>query len=133
MRYIVLDTNVIISALIFGGNPETVLQYILARQSLAASPAIQREIARVLLNKFVWSQERVDRAFARLWENAHIVYPPESLSIIVQDASDNRILECAIAANAEAIVSGDRDLLKLDEFQSIRILSPAEFLTAYIS
>lgn len=45
-----------------------------------------------------------------------------------EDESDNRILECAVAAKAEIIVSGDRHLRDLGEFRGIRILSPAEFL-----
>jgi len=59
---------------------------------------------------------------------AEMVRPVESLKVILGDPDDDRVLECAVAAGAEIIVSGDRHLLGLGIFRDIRILSPTDFL-----
>lgn len=62
---------------------------------------------------------------------ALVTEPSERLSIIAEDPSDNRVLECALSAHADAIVSGDRHLLVLKVFRGIPILSPQVFLVQW--
>jgi len=59
---------------------------------------------------------------------ARTVTPAVQLDIIKEDPPDNRILECAVSAGADYIVSGDNDLLRLGRYDSIRILNVADFL-----
>jgi putative PIN family toxin of toxin-antitoxin system len=126
---VVLDTNIYISALNFGGTPEQVLTLARkGRMELFISAPILNEIERVLRRKFKWPMNRIGEASALLKEFATIVEPVERVSAIAKDEPDNRVLECAAAAKANVIVSGDSHLRELGNFRGIRILSPRAFL-----
>jgi putative PIN family toxin of toxin-antitoxin system len=126
---IVADTNVYISALNFGGAPDQVLA--LARSDavlVAISQPILEDIEGVLGKKFGWSGDRTREALDVITAFTELVVPHESVDEIAEDPPDNRILECALAARADCIVSGDRHLQALGRFLDIPILSPREFL-----
>jgi len=126
---IVVDTNVIVSALVFGGLPREVLDLAGAGIcSLYFSPPIQTEVDRILAVKFGWSAEEIRRRTRPLWGFGIRVDPRVALSRIADDPDDDRILECAVAADAGAVISGDRHLLRLVSFRSIPIMSPRQFL-----
>jgi len=63
-----------------------------------------------------------------IFEHAIFINPSISLSVIREDPSDNRFLECAISGKADAIISGDQHLKSLRHFEGVDILSPREFL-----
>ncbi len=126
---IVVDTNVIVSALVFGGFPRQVLE--LATEGVCAlyfSAPIQAEVERILEEKFSWSPEEIDARARFLWSWGTRVRPQVSLTVITDDPDDDRILECAVAAGAQAIISGDRHRVALGSFQSIPIRTPRQFL-----
>lgn len=126
---IVVDTNVIVSALVFGGLPRQVLDLAGAGMcSVYFSPSIRAEVERILAEKFGWSAEEVQTRTRTLWGFANQVDPKLALEVIVDDPDDDRVLECAVAADANAIVSGDRHLLRLSSFRSIPVMSPRQFL-----
>src|SRR3989454_7024778 len=110
---LVLDTNVLVSAIVFGGPPRDVLETVLTgAHRLVLSPAILHELHRVLTgSKFRYAQAAADQVDAELREIAEIVEPETRLSVIAADPEDNRVLECAVEGGADVIVSGDRDLL----------------------
>jgi len=127
----VADTNVYISALNFGGAPEDVLG--LEREGavqLFISPSILREVEGVLLRKFHWSARNAREAIAAIQEFAQVVRPKATVRVITEDESDNRILECALEARADVVITGDRHIQRLKTFQGISIVSPREFLEA---
>ncbi len=130
---VVLDTNVLVSALIFpGGPPETVYRLALdGRIRLVTSRPLLVELGRVLVAKFGWRRERADEAVAQLARVADVVRPREKVREILEDPSDDRVLEAGIEGDVEAIVSGDRHLLKLRVWRSIEIERPAEFLARF--
>jgi putative PIN family toxin of toxin-antitoxin system len=125
------DTNILISALIFrGGKPFQLLE--LAREgkiSLAVSDAILDEVGGVLARKFNWPPEDIADARKRIIVIARTVKPAVQLDVIKEDPPDNRILECAVGAGSDYIVSGDKDLLRLGGYDSIKILSVSDFLS----
>jgi putative PIN family toxin of toxin-antitoxin system len=126
---IVVDTNVIVSALVFGGLPRRVFEMVESGHcSFFYSAEIESETRRVLRDKFGWDQERLDRYLSTLWGLGKRVTPRRRVHAVLDDPDDNRILECALAAGAKAIVSGDGHLLKLSTYEGIAILSPREFL-----
>jgi len=128
---IVADTNVYISALNFAGTADEVLA--LGRAGVIEvfiSPPILEEIEGVLLRKFRWTAPRVREAARAIRNFAVLVNPEESVNVVGQDEPDNRILECALAARADLIVTGDQHLLKLKRFRGILITRPREFLDA---
>lgn len=127
---VVLDTNIYISAIIFGGKPEEVI--LMAKEEeieMFVSAAIIAEVANKLSNKFLWSSIDVTDFMREIGEAATIIKPSARLAVIEADDSDNRILECAIEAKAEYIISGDqRHLLPLKNYLGIKIVTSARFL-----
>ena len=131
MYRVVLDTNVYISALLRGRKPEIILRLSSApykRYDLFTSQAILDEIDRVLREKFHWRPEDRNLHTSRISKWADVVKPTKRISAIAHDEPDNRILECALKAKADYIVSGDSDLLDLKEYEGIKIITPAQFL-----
>ena len=130
MIWIVLDSNIYLSALAFGGNPRTILE--LAEQGLfkiSVCGPIKADGECVLALKFSWPKERISDATAYLWTLAHSIIPQQSVSDCI-DPDDNRVLECALEAHAQAIITGDNHLLQLHPYREIAILTPKEFLEA---
>lgn len=131
MNKAVFDTNVYISALGFGGIPEHLLDLATGpgRQfELYASRDIMKEIMRVLgSEKFQFSNEEIADTLSIVDDAADVIEPKIRLNIIKHEP-DNRILECAVKAKADYIVSGDKHLLELKKYKNIRVLKPARFL-----
>jgi len=88
------------------------------------------EIAGVLIRKFRWPPNRTREAIAIIRQFAQGIEPEKKLSVIRADEPDNRVLECALAAKASIIVSGDSHLRDLASFEGVRILSPRAFVDA---
>ena len=126
---IVLDTNLYVSALQFGGKPMLLLQKgIDGDVEIAASQPIVQETLRVLRDKFAWSDEQLTEGAAAIAAATYEVVPLERLDVVKRDPSDNRILECAVAAGAQVLVSGDSDLLSMEVFRNIEIRKLSDFL-----
>lgn len=130
---LVLDTNVLISAVVFGGAPRDVLETVLTgAHRLVLSPAILRELRDVLTgSKFRYPDAVADEIGAALREIADLVEPRTRLSVIAADPEDNRVLECAVEGRADVIVSGDRHLLALVRYGEMPVCRPQEFLAQY--
>jgi putative PIN family toxin of toxin-antitoxin system len=128
---IVLDTNVLISALLFGGNPQAVLEKaIMGQIGLVLSRAILNEFEDVLCGKKFAYPPEIARNIARELEAvSEIVFPTRKIAAVKADPYGNLILECAVKAGVDYVVSGDNHLLELRRFESIPIVSPAQFLT----
>jgi putative PIN family toxin of toxin-antitoxin system len=125
---VVFDSNVYISALLFGGPPRQILE--LARKQqvlLIASDAIISETAGKLRGKFSWPEYRVQQ-FVRATSRLAELHNSEMRLSVVQDEADNRVLECAVAGKAHIIVSGDNHLLRLKSYENIPIQKP-KYLT----
>ncbi len=125
---LVLDTNVLISAVLFGGTPEAVVNLCRSGQThLVTSDAILAELSGVMRRKFGMGSRQVVAIVEELRSFAMVVVPATTVNAIEEDPDDNRILECAVEAGADFIVSGDtRHLLALGEYDGIAIVSPAE-------
>ena len=128
------DTNLIVSAALWGGNPRRVIDS--ARDGLFelyTSPALITELRGILARgKFEKQFSRVGftpedlveelLGFAIIVDAVHLPLP------ISRDPDDDAVIACAVFAECELIVSGDKDLLDLRQYDSIRILTAAEFL-----
>ncbi len=127
---VVCDTNVLISALHFGGPPRSILEKAIRGEvRLYLSEVILDELKRVLRRpKFGYSEEAIQAITNELSLTGYLVRPTETINEITEDISDNRILECAIEAKADYIVSGDSHLLNLKRIRSIPIVRPAQFM-----
>jgi putative PIN family toxin of toxin-antitoxin system len=121
---VVVDSNVYISAFVFGGIPRTLLTAAeLGAFELCLSPVIRREVERTLGEKFYWERERITIACKPLWALATIA-EPKLIVRIADDPDDDRILECAAAVRAHAIVTGDDDLLRLKTRPALDAAAP---------
>ncbi len=85
-------------------------------------------MADVLGRKFGASAEEIAIAQSIIGDAARTVQPAVELYVVKEDPADNRIMECAVSAGADYIVTGDKDLLRLGRYDSIRILNVADFL-----
>jgi putative PIN family toxin of toxin-antitoxin system len=131
---IIADTNVIVSAFLWGGIPRHLLDAVEAKQlELFTSPALIVELEDVLSRaKFArrLGQTRHSAAFllSRYTQLATLIAPAEVTISALRDPKDQHVLACAIAGRAEAIISGDADLLSLRSYESIPIITAAECL-----
>lgn len=125
---VVADTNVYVSIFQFGGPISQILELALDRTiDLFVSVPIAIELRGVLAEKFHWSAERIEQLTQALAFLCHSVTPQEAVRAAA-DPEDDRILEYALAASADVIVSGDSHLLDLKSFRGIPIMSPRQFL-----
>lgn len=131
MIRVVFDTNVWISALLFPGRVCDQLLHRLRqlRVEVCISEDILDEIRGVLREKFDYSASEADAVIREIRLTAQLVIPTVRVSAVATDEADNRVLECALAARASSIVTGDtKDLLPLKQFSGIPIESPRHVL-----
>ena len=126
---VVFDTNVLVSALVFpGARADAALRRIVEEQDvLLISAPILDELLGVLARKFARDGEELARIAIFLSDLAVTVRPRTRLRVVADDP-DNRILECAVAGHADAIVTGDRALLALGTYRRVRLLTLAGYL-----
>ena len=129
----VVDSSVWISAFQFDGTPLAALLLTSEEHKIAVCPQILREVRRVLTEKFKWSDARLDAVFAEFRAGWIHVETPGQLCGVCRDRNDDVIIECAVMAGADVIVTGDKDLLALRGYKSVRIVTPREFLDEFES
>jgi putative PIN family toxin of toxin-antitoxin system len=127
---LVLDSNVWISALVFGGKPREILESaIRGLIEVAISDDILEEIKGVLEGKkFRYPAKTVCALITEVENLADLVVPVKKIEVVPEDPEDDRVLECAVESGADIIVSGDSHLLELQSFGRIKIMSPDGFL-----
>lgn len=129
---VVADTNVVVSGLLWKGPSRHLLD--LARSgavTLFTSPQLLAELLDVLQRPKL--ERRLEQAGVTPWELvagygvlARLVTAPQRPAVVLDDPDDDRVLECAVASDAELVVSGDQHLLDLSEHEGIRILRSRE-------
>jgi len=134
MLRVVLDTNIYISAFMFGGVPSEIVEAGMdGRFLLVTSEPLLLELDRKLRDKFKLKIEDARVLLMELRSSALIVAPALSIHAVSADPDDNRVIECAVAGNADCIVSGDRHLKELKIWQGIEIITPREFVRRFVS
>jgi hypothetical protein len=133
---VVLDTNVVVSGILNdSGSPGRVLQAALegSQLLLITSAAILREVGAVLQRPQIarrhgWNTREITLFLARLSSISVLTPGRIPLNVVADDPSDDMFLVAALEGDAKYVVSGDRHLLSLGEYQGVAILSPAQFL-----
>ena len=125
---VVLDTNVWISALEFGGTPDRALFRALTQDQLAISDLIRAEIERVLTRKFDRDPVELRVVLDELLAQALRIKVTGEVKGVCRDPKDDAILETAWRAEADCLVAGDKDLLALGKYGRTAIIPPAEYL-----
>jgi putative PIN family toxin of toxin-antitoxin system len=125
----VLDTNVLISALLWRGIPhDCLLAAEAGMYELVLADAILQELQDKLVSKFRSTPDEADGVIGRLRRLATIAAIAGRSGWVPADPDDDMFIEAALGSQADAIVSGDRHLLELGTVAGVRILSPHEFL-----
>ena len=124
---VVLDTNVLVSAVLFGGLPRGLLRGALHGEfEVVTSPQLMTELEDVLAGRFGLAPE-VAQAARTEYELLALVVRPKSVPRVVRDPDDNEVLAAAVSGKADLVVTGDRDLLALGRYEGRRILTPRQF------
>jgi putative PIN family toxin of toxin-antitoxin system len=128
---VVLDSNVIVSGLGWSGPPARVLDAALdGHLVLLTSPPLLAELRRVLAYPKLAQVLGEHNKLADLVEAGSVVVLPTRVIAVVNDESDNRVLEASVKGAADYIVSGDEHLLGLGSFEHIPIVTPVQFISA---
>jgi len=127
----VFDTNVLISALLFpGSKPGRAFFAVLDQAHILVSLPVLLELRDVLgrarFDRYVHPEERA-KLLGTLAREAILIETTEEIQVC-RDASDNKLLELAVSGGASCIVTGDKDLLALNPFRGISVVTPADFL-----
>jgi len=131
---IVLDTNGLVSALLFAGVSSRLVPL---WQGGSVQLLISREILDEYLRVLAYPKFQLNSAEIKgliegeLLPFVEIVRRTSRLKVLKQDPSDNKFLECAVAGGADVLISGDKALLALRDFRKIKVQSPAEFLKGF--
>ena len=130
---IVIDTNVVLSALLWRGTPYELFQCIRRRASvqLFTSAALLQELGEVLARPLPSKRLSIlgiaaHQVLTNYIDAVELVRPVATLRVVAADPDDDHVIAAAIAAQADLLISGDHDLLALGTHQGIRIVSPAE-------
>jgi putative PIN family toxin of toxin-antitoxin system len=125
---VLLDTNVLISAILSAGPPRALLEAVLRGGSeIVTSPFLLGELEEILRRKAGFSAEAAQATRSDLESLAHVV-EPDSIPEVCRDEDDNNVLAAALQGEARYIVTGDGDLLTLGSYLGITILPPARYL-----
>ena len=126
----VIDTNIFLSGLFFGGKPKKVLDLCLQNKIIGVtSREILLELEEKLVEKFDFPEEKTAKFLTLITKEFKVVEPQQRIDI-VEDKKDNKIIEAALESNAEYIVTGDKHLLKIQEYSKTIIITPKEFMEA---
>lgn len=132
---VVLDTHVLVSALLFTG---TVSELVSLWQKEAITVLLSRKILdeylRVLAYpKFQLSEGEITQLMEEeLLPFVQVIKPGTRIHVVKRDPSDNKFLECAVAGKASILVSGDKELLALGHYRSVRIQTLSRFLENFL-
>ena len=128
---VVVDTNALVSALLFAGVSSKLVPLWQSRSVIAlVSRSILEEYLRVLsYPKFKLSAAEIKHLLQEeVLPFVDVVVPRRRLRVVKRDPSDDRFIECAVAGKASVIISGDKDLLSIGSYRKILIQTPAQFL-----
>jgi len=136
MIRVVLDTNIVISATLAKGLPSAILTILLRlpQFQICVSEPLLEEYRQVFMRKkFEEIRQEGLRTVAKIEEQALKVIPEVKVERIRTDRPDNRVLECALAAEAHYLITGNRRHFRFGHFFSTQIVNPYEFLDIMIS
>jgi putative PIN family toxin of toxin-antitoxin system len=130
MQKIVLDTNIIVSALTFGGKPQIIYELTIFKKIFEAysNENALKELLKVLKLKFGYTPEKLQLIEYSFRENFIFIRTGKIPDIITADPTDNEFLAIADLAKAHFIISGDRHLLNLKKYKNIQIITPTKFI-----
>jgi putative PIN family toxin of toxin-antitoxin system len=129
MARVVVDTNVLVSALIKKGKPLELIQRLLDKHTVVLSSQMLAELADVLSrDKFTITNAQIDLFISLLLRKSTVTSVSGNLKVILKDPDDNIVLLTAVNGRADYIVSGDKHLLSLRKFEGTEIVTISQML-----
>ena len=134
MTTVTFDTNVLLSATLWDGSvsQKVLLEYIQRDVKIYSSPEILAEYQKVLKRDFEFADEEIGAILGSVMFFLNLIEPSEKVTIVKKDPDDNKIIECAIASKSQYIITYDKELLKIKEYQGIKIITPEESRGKYL-
>jgi putative PIN family toxin of toxin-antitoxin system len=131
---LVVDTNVFISSLFWGGNPRVIMtRIILGEDLLFTSEEILKETAGVLMRPKFNADAQLIHHFVESIREVAITVPRIGLvRNVCRDSADDKVLECALLSQSDYIITGDNDLLVIKRFHNTSIVTPNEYIRSII-
>ena len=125
---VTFDTNVLASSTLWDGSVAQKLLFDLIRASrtIYSSLEILAEYQKILKRDFEYSDVEIAHIMEKVLAFVTIVTPTENVDVVKEDPDDNKIIACALESKSEFIITYDKHLLKLKEYQRIRIIKPEE-------
>ena len=127
---IVIDTNIFISSFFWGGNPKEVFERVVnGLDELIITDEILHEIAVVMSSsKFSLEKSEIDDYVKIIERFSRKIKSVNKLVFSSRDPDDDKILKCAISGDVDFIITGDKDLLVIKEYETIKIMKPKDYL-----
>ena len=127
---VILDINIFVSSFFWGGNPRKIMERVIdGKDKLFTCKEILQETATVMSRpKFKVTNEYITHFISSIEDIANQISLTGTIQNVCRDSDDDKILECALLADADYIISGDDDLLVLGEFRGIKIITAKEYL-----
>ena len=133
MLRVVIDTNVYISAIFWGGKPRQVID--LGRDNkiqIFTSEDIEKEISNKLMTKFGLNSSEAGNVMTDFSTFTKPIKISKRIHAVIDDPDDDKFIECAVECGAGFIISGDKHLLKLKKYKGINIINAAIFLKSWL-
>ncbi len=130
---VVIDTNVFVSSF-FGGNPKKIIDLWKNQKiTLCLSHAVLDEYIDVLRRIGMKDETALVELLALFSRGFNILFTTKTpkVKVVKNDPDDDKFIECAVALKADAVITGDREVLTIKEYMGIRILTPQQFLANY--
>jgi putative PIN family toxin of toxin-antitoxin system len=124
---VLLDTNVIVSAVTTRGLCADVFRVVLSEHDLVTCSMVLREVRRILRNKFAVPEEVISEYLELISQDAIVVEPKDLPGIRIKDKDDVEIVAAAVAGKVQVLVTGDAELQSIKTIQTVRVLSPRAF------
>lgn len=135
MTRVVVDTNVFVSSF-FGGNPRKIVDLWKSGQvTICLSKPIIDEYVEVLQRLGLQNERELGELLNLFARGLHVLFSAKipELHLVKEDPDDDKFIECAVALKADFVISGDKNLIAIQDYMSIRIVTPKEFLDTFLS
>jgi len=132
---VVVDTNVFVSSF-FGGNPRKIVDLWKSGQvTICLSKPIIDEYVEVLQQLGLQNERELEELLNLFARGFHVLFSANTpeLHLVNEDPDDDKFIECAVALKADFVISGDKNLIAIQDYMSIRIVTPKEFLDSFVS
>jgi putative PIN family toxin of toxin-antitoxin system len=124
---VLLDTNVLIAAFVSHGSCHDLLEHCFLDHEIVTTSDLLKELRNTLSRKLQFSRTDTREVLGVLRWMVSVVEPQPLPSPVCRDPDDDHVLAAAVGGNVDCIVTGDKDLLALEEYRGVRILSPNDF------